>query len=395
MINPGAAASGSASLTINSPGGAGSGAVVAALLPSAASAGGPAFLLTIAGAGFVSGDLVQWNGISLLTAFLNNSQLIASVPAALISTPGSPSVVVLAPGGAASAAVTFTVYSVTGGGGLAISSLAPDSSVAGGGAFVLTVNGSGFAYGAAVAWNGASLATTFVSAAQILALVPASLIQNAGSASVTVTNPGTVPSGAAIFTINPAGARGTPPPSISALSPDFAVVGASGFTLTVNGSGFVSGSVVQWNASALATTFVSTTQLTAPIPAPLVQATGAVSIAIANPGGSTSAASTFVVFPVVSGGVSPVITSLAPKSALFGSATLVVIVNGTGFVPGSTLQWNSSSLTTTFLSNTLIAAAVPAALLQTVGKAAIVVFNPDGTVSAATTFSVTRSRPPL
>jgi hypothetical protein len=51
------------------------------------------------------------------------------------------------------------------------------------------------------------------------------------------------------------------------LVPDTAAPGGSGFTLTVNGTGFVSGSLVNWNGSTLATTFVSGSQLTASVPA--------------------------------------------------------------------------------------------------------------------------------
>ena len=41
------------------------------------------------------------------------------------------------------------------------------------------------------------------------------------------------------------------------LVPDAAAPGGPGFTLTVSGTGFVSGSVVNWNGSARATHFVS------------------------------------------------------------------------------------------------------------------------------------------
>src|SRR5256884_5050474 len=43
--------------------------------------------------------------------------------------------------------------------------------------------------------------------------------------------------------------------------------GAAAFTLTVNGTNFVSGSVVQWTSGARVTTFVSSTQLQAAITA--------------------------------------------------------------------------------------------------------------------------------
>ncbi len=52
-------------------------------------------------------------------------------------------------------------------------------------------------------WNGSPLATAFVSATQLTAQVPASAIAAAGSASVTVLNPGSAASGALTFTVSP------------------------------------------------------------------------------------------------------------------------------------------------------------------------------------------------
>jgi hypothetical protein len=46
------------------------------------------------------------------------------------------------------------------------------------------------------------------------------------------------------------------------LVPDATAPGGPAFTLTVNGAGFVAGSVVNWNGSPRATTFVSSTKLT-------------------------------------------------------------------------------------------------------------------------------------
>src|SRR5215831_15286725 len=62
------------------------------------------------------------------------------------------------------------------------------------------------------------------------------------------------------------------------LVPDAVAPGSAGFTLTLNGTGFVSGSVVNWNGSHLATTFVSGSQLTATIPASDIATAGTASI---------------------------------------------------------------------------------------------------------------------
>jgi hypothetical protein len=89
----------------------------------------------------------------------------------------------------------------------------------------------------------------------------------------------------------------SPTPVVSSLSPNTAVVGGAGFTLTVNGSGFATGAVVNFNGAALATTFVNAGQLTATVPASALAATGSFPVTVTNPAPS-SATSTAVTFTV-------------------------------------------------------------------------------------------------
>jgi hypothetical protein len=72
----------------------------------------------------------------------------------------------------------------------AISALSPASTAAGSTGVILTVNGSDFNSNAAINWKGAALTTTFVSASQVMATVPDSDVATAGTAAVTVVNPG-------------------------------------------------------------------------------------------------------------------------------------------------------------------------------------------------------------
>lgn len=61
-------------------------------------------------------------------------------------------------------------------------------------------------------------------------------------------------------------AKNNPLPFVNQpLVPDSAVPGGSGFTLVVNGSGFVPDASVNWNGSPRSTTFVSSSQLQAVI----------------------------------------------------------------------------------------------------------------------------------
>jgi len=68
------------------------------------------------------------------------------------------------------------------------------------------------------------------------------------------------------------------------LIPDSASPGGSGFTLTVNGTGFVSGSVVEWNGNPRTTSFVSGSQLTASILAADIAIAGTATVTVSNPG---------------------------------------------------------------------------------------------------------------
>jgi hypothetical protein len=74
------------------------------------------------------------------------------------------------------------------------------------------------------------------------------------------------------------------------LAPDAVAPGGAEFTLTVNGTGFVSGSVVNWDGSARATTFVNSSQLTATILASDIATASTASVTVANPspGGGAS-----------------------------------------------------------------------------------------------------------
>jgi Putative Ig domain/IPT/TIG domain len=88
-----------------------------------------------------------------------------------------------------------------------ISSLTPNSAVAGQGGFTLAVHGTNFSTASEVLWNGSARTTTFVSAQQLTSQILASDIASAGTAKVTVATPGTPEevSTAATFTIRPPG----------------------------------------------------------------------------------------------------------------------------------------------------------------------------------------------
>lgn len=83
------------------------------------------------------------------------------------------------------------------------------------------------------------------------------------------------------------------------LLPASVAPGSSGFTLTVNGTGFVSGSQVEWNGMGLVTTYVSGSELTATIPAGDVAVAGMAYVTVKQPGGAQSSAVDFEIAKTV------------------------------------------------------------------------------------------------
>jgi hypothetical protein len=331
--------------------------------------------------------MVRWNGTNRATTFVSSTQLTAAISAADIATAGAATVTVFnpSPGGGTSNAMSFVISPSNP--APTITTLNPATATAGSAAFTLTVIGTDFVNTSVVRWNEANRPTTFVSSTQLTATIPAADIAATGTASVTVFNPapGGGTSNAVSFTI----LASNPLPAITGLNPSSATVGSPAFTLAVTGTNFVNGSVVRWNGANRPTTFISSTQVTAAIPASDIMTAGTASVTVFNPapGGGTSNAAPFTILqanPV------PTITGLNPASAPAGSPAFTLTVTGTNFVSGSVVRWNGANRATTFVGATQLTAAIPAGDVAAPGNASVTVFNPapGGGVSNAQNFSV-------
>ncbi len=125
------------------------------------------------------------------------------------------------------------------------------------------------------------------------------------------------------------------PPVVTTISPRSAPVGTGTRTLTVDGSGFTRGAVVQWNGEARPTTFVSGGRLTATIPSSDLAVAGGASVRVVNAtfnapaSGQVSNATAFEVQGGAPGGALPV--SITPPT-ISGTArvgeTLACAVGG-------------------------------------------------------------------
>ncbi|MGB8579318.1 MAG: Ig-like domain repeat protein [Candidatus Sulfotelmatobacter sp.] len=134
------------------------------------------------------------------------------------------------------------------------------------------------------------------------------------------------------------------------LVPDATAPGGPAFTLTVNGAGFVSGSVVNWNGSPRATTFISSSQLTAKILASEITVASTISVTVVNPspGGGISNTSYFsIVLPEASVSFVPAVTYVTEGQYPISEA--VADLNGDG--KPDVVVTNISGTVSVFLGN--------------------------------------------
>ena len=115
--------------------------------------------------------------------------------------------------------------------------------------------------------------------------------------------------------ITPTGAAGNPVPFLNqSLVPTAVSPGTSAFTLGVSGTGFVSGATINFNRTALTTTFVNSEHLTATVPPSDIANAGTAAVTVVNlgPGGGESN----VVFFQIAAPETTVAFAPAPNSPL-------------------------------------------------------------------------------
>ena len=276
-----------------------------------------------------------------------------------------------------------------------ILSLSPVSALQNSGALTLTVNGANFVSGAQVNWNGSARPTSYISPTRLTASIPASDLATAGPAIVVVVNPGTGGgvSNEATFLVNVP----NPLPVLGSLSPATTPAGGSAFTLTVNGNGFVSGTIIRWNGENRTTSFTSATRVTTQISAGDIAAAGSALVTVVNPtpGGGVSNTLNFTI--TGANPPAPTLTSINPNSALAGDVGFTITVTGSGFVSSSRVEVNGSQRATTFINSTTLTAEILSSDLANVGTLLVTVRTPSpgGGVSGSQPLTVTSLPPTL
>jgi hypothetical protein len=356
-------------------------ATLTALNPMSAIMGSGDTTLHVTGANFVLGASVVFGTSTLATSWKSDTQLDATIPQALLVASGSAAVKVVnpAPGGGDSTTIAFTIANPN----AAVQSVSPQNAYVGSGALTLAVNGSGFIGASSVLFNGTTLATTYVSATQLTAALPAAQLVNAGDFPVAVSNP---PPGGGVTT--PVTFRVQyPAPQITSLTPSSAGVGTGPTDITITGSAFYPMSQVTFDGATTATTYVDASHLKATLSAAQVASAGVVNVRVLNPspgGGSSSAVSFTINNPA------PTLAAVSPSPIPAGSSDKTITLTGSSFLASSTARANGAALTTTYVSATQLTALLPSSYLLNPGTIAITVVNPapGGGTSATQNISV-------
>jgi len=262
----------------------------------------------------------------------------------------------------------------------------PASAPVGSAGFALTIVGTNFTPSSTVTWNDQVLSSTFVSVNRLTAMIPTSDLESVTTATIMVSHVETGGEASAGLAFQVRG----PVPTVSALAPASAGRGGSSFLLTITGTGFDSTSQVMWNGSPRPTGFVSPTRVTAQIGADDVAAAGTVPVGVYNVDGGSVTSNTMTV-TVADAPLS--LTSLVPAFVAAGGPAYTQTVIGTGFDASSTVQFNGSPRTTTFISTTQIVGQLIAADVAGIGSAAITVINGGNSPATSGRLTLTMGAP--
>lgn len=222
--------------------------------------------------------MITVGGYSVETRYVSDRKLTAELSDFELRLPGVHEVRVVTPGATGQQPVSSEPQT------LAVQYPAPvlaslsfDTASAGRADVVVTATGTGFVvrdpFGdltpTVARWNGEPVPTTVVSSTELRFTLGAAQMAAPGTFQVSLANrtPGGGTSAARAFTVS------RPVPAITELPSAAATAGRPGFTLTIHGTGFYSGSTVEWNGVSRPAQLVSSSRFVGSEPNRLVSST--------------------------------------------------------------------------------------------------------------------------
>lgn len=277
---------------------------------------------------------------------------------------GAAQVVVTTSGGTTTQPVKFTYTTIA---APVITSSSPTSGPASGGNTVI-INGSNLLYTTGVTF-GSTPASSFaiLSSTQVAAVSPAGTV---GATTVSVTN------AAGTSSTIPYTYTGVAAPTVTSVSPDNGPA-AGGNTVVIGGTGFTYATAVTFGSTvAPSFTVTSSTGINAVVP----PGSGAVSVNVTGPGGTSTGGPTYTYVAAPT----PTITGLTPAASGPVSGGNTVTITGSNLNGATAVTFAGNAATSfTILSPTQITATAPPG---TAGTASVVVTSPAG---ASTGFDYT------
>jgi len=272
--------------------------------------------------------------------------------------------------------------------GPTLTSLSPSAATVGGASFTLTVTGTGFTSASTVRWNGTDRPTTYVSATQLQAAIPASDIAAISTAQVTVNAPD------AGGLSSPLSFRVLPPPTLS-VNTTTAVGGTSVTVTLTNGAGGATDWLALAWSSAADTSYLQKVNVGANVnnrtwTVATPAAGGTVEFRLFLNGGYVRAATSPPITLSQPPNPVPAVTSLSLNHVMVGSGSIVPAVLGSGFVSSSVVRFNGMDRPTTYVNATQLRVTLPATDFAVVATSQLTVFSPapGGGLSNAVAFDV-------
>ncbi|WP_459871918.1 IPT/TIG domain-containing protein, partial [Endothiovibrio diazotrophicus] len=172
-----------------------------------------------------------------------------------------------------------------------------------------------------------------------------------------------------------------PTPELTALTPEQAITGdpllAAGLDLTLTGGPFFDGAALLFGDDRYPAQWEDYDRLTAHLPAESLTRPAVYDVRVENPHPSDGP-SAALPFTVLDPNPVPQLDAVAPATLELtdppGPATLTL--SGSGFIEASVAYLGAQPLATTRISDTALAATIPASLLAEPGEAVLTLFNP-------------------
>jgi len=370
-----------------------------ALSPAALTAGGPAVSLTVSGTGFTPASEVRVNGTPRSTTYRSPGVLVAAISAADSASVRTLPVTVVnpLPGGGTSTSATLSV--VVPPPSPLLTSLNPTTIAAGGSAYMVTATGANFTETSQLTVNGAARPTIFVSSQTLTATLSPGDRAVAGAQTIRVVTPapGGGTSGSLALTV--ATATLTVDGSSNAISvapgATMLIVVANGpanpwdylTVVPVGSPGNIWTSAYRFLNGTTAVPNPGVSSATVTVPAPT--SAGLYEVRFNADGWYTRLATSGTItvatpYPV------PVVSRIAPSVVIAGLSDFVLDIYGSGFTAASQVRVNGTARTTTLVSASHLAAAIPAGDVANVTTRAVTVSTPapGGGTSASAMLSV-------